>query len=153
MLEQRTAPAERVRAQDRAGRAHLDVERLADDRTAVRVEQHRNLVVRHVLELLHHQLAALRGRPPVHLAQRLALLVLADAVQVEPGRPPQHDVTAGKCHAELREDALELDEARIDEERRLRAEVLLRVREPERVLEHGPNRVESVAAARYLGRT
>jgi hypothetical protein len=88
----------------------LDVERLADNGPAICIEQNRDLVVRHVLELLHHQLAPPRGRPPVHLPQRLALLVLADAVQVEPGRPPQDDVTARHRHAQLREDALELDQ-------------------------------------------
>src|SRR4029453_19139963 len=79
----------------------------------------------------------------------LALLILADAVQVEPRRAPQHDVTACERHAELREDAVELDEAWVDEERRLGAEGLLRAREPERILEHGPHRVEPVAAARH----
>ena len=78
-----------MRVQDRAGGAHGDLEALARAAPRVAVEQDRDLVARRVLELLHHQPSAPRGRAPVHLAERLALDVLAHAVQLEPGRPPQ----------------------------------------------------------------
>ncbi len=82
-----------VREQDRPGGAHRHVEgrlrRLPGDRGGVTVEEHGDLVARRVLQLLHHQLPAVGGRAPVHLAQRLALLVLAHAVQLEPGRPAE----------------------------------------------------------------
>ena len=86
--------ADRVREQDRARSPDLNVERVPDDRPPVGVQEHRDLVVRRVLELLHHQLSALRSRPPVHLAKRLALLVLAHAVQIEAGGPAQQQPAA-----------------------------------------------------------
>ena len=88
-------PRSDVRAQDRARRAHLHVEGLGDHGLLVRVEEHRDLVVGRVLELLDHQRSAPCGRPPVHLAQRLALLVLADAVQVEARGAAQQQPAAG----------------------------------------------------------
>ena len=64
------------------------VRRRRRDPRALRVEQDGRLVARRVLELLDHQLPALRGRGPVHPPQRLALCVLAHAVEVEAARPP-----------------------------------------------------------------
>src|SRR4029078_2317755 len=100
--------------------------------------------------LLDHELAALCGCPPVHLAQRLALLVLADRVQVEAGRSPQEHAPTGLGRtARLREDAIELDEAREDEERRLRTPQLLGARERERILEDRAHGLEAVPAAAH----
>ena len=53
------------------------------DEARVGIEQDEHLVARRILEVLDHQLTALRGRRPVDAPQRLALLVLAHAVQVE----------------------------------------------------------------------
>src|SRR6266516_3341218 len=81
-----TTSAPSLCEQKRAGGTNLDVEALADDRACLTVEQDGDLIARRVLELLHHQLATLRGRAPVHLAQRLAFLVVADAMQIEAWR-------------------------------------------------------------------
>ena len=147
--QHRPPPAPDVREQERARRAHLHVEALADDRLRVGVEHDRDLVARRVLELLDHQLRAPRGRAPVHLAQRVAVLVVAHAVQVEARRPPQQQpppvVRAG---AALREEPVELDQARVDEQRAGRLERLLDPLEAERVLDHRDRALELVAAAR-----
>ncbi len=92
--EHRPPGVRRVRAQDRAGGAHLDVEAVLDHGARVRVENDRDLVARRVLELLHHQLAAARRRLPVHLPERLPLLVLAHRVEVEARRATQQQPPA-----------------------------------------------------------
>ncbi len=141
-----------MREQDRARGADLNVERVPDDRPPVGVQEHRHLVVRRVLELLHHQLSALRSRPPVHLAKRLALLVLAHAVQIEAGSPAEQHPAAALAQAGiLREEALEVDEPRVDEERRLASELGLGAGQPEGILEDRPHGLEAVAAAGHAG--
>ena len=131
--------------QDRSRGAHGDLEVLALD--AVAVEQHRDLVARRVLELLHHKAPALRGRAPVHLPQRLAVHVLADAVQLVARRTPQEEPSAVLCvGAALREQPLERDEPRVDDERLRLALHELRPRETERILHGEPHGVERVAA-------
>ena len=86
----------------------------------------------------------------MHLAQRFPLLVLADAVQVEPGRAPQEHAAARlRRAAGFREDAVELDQARVDEERRLGAQELLGPGERERILEDGSHGFEAVPPATH----
>ena len=78
-------------------------------KSGARVEHHRGLVARRVLQLLHHQLLAARGRAPVHAPQRLAVLVVAHGVQVEAGAARQQvapDMPFGP--AALREQPVEL---------------------------------------------
>ncbi len=90
--EHRALALANVRIEDRAGGgANLDVEAAPDDGLRIGVEEHRDLVARRILELLHDQLSATRGRRPVNAAERLALLILADAVKLEPARPSQQE--------------------------------------------------------------
>src|SRR5205807_10549986 len=117
--------------------------------TLVGVEENRDLVARRVLEVLDHQLAATRGGAPVHLAQRLAVLVLAHAVQLEAARAAQEQPAAVvRVRARLGEESVELDEARVDEERAAAGKLHLRPLEPERVLEERARLAERVAPAR-----
>ena len=83
--EQRRPPAARLCPDERACDPGLQVEH----RRRRSVEHDRHLLARRVLELLDHQLAAPRRRGPVHAAQRVAVLVLAHAVDVEAGRALQ----------------------------------------------------------------
>ena len=147
--EDRPAAVPHVRAEDRAGRAHLHVEALADGPARVGVEEDGDLVARRVLEVLHHQLPAAGGRAPVHLPQRLAVHVLAHAVQLEAARPAQEQLPAvDRVRAGLGEQAVELDEARVDEERAAARELHLGLLQPERVLEERARLAERVAPAR-----
>ena len=117
----------------------------------VSVEQHRDLVARRVLELLHHQRAAARGRRPVDAPQRLSLLVVADAVEVEADGPPQQEPPAVLgAGAAVEEEPLELDEARVDDERLPVVERHPRFREPERVGDREADRLEAVASSRHV---
>src|SRR5205814_1262979 len=85
----------------------------------------------------------------VHLAQRLAVLVLAHAVQLEAARPTQEQLPAvDRVRARLGEQAVELDEARIDEKRPAARQLHLRPLEAERVLEERARLAERVAPAR-----
>ena len=99
------------------------------------VEDHRDLVARGVVEILDHQLAPAGGGRPVHLAQRLALLVLAHAVQVEAGRTPHREAPALVRLDPLGEDAFQLDQARVDEERAVGRQRLLDPLQAEGVVE------------------
>ena len=86
----------------------------------------------------------------MHLAKRLALLILAHAVQIEAGGPAEQHPAAALAQAGiLREQAVEVDEPWVDEERRLASEVGLCACQPERILEHRPHGFEAVAAAGY----
>ena len=139
-----------VRAQNRARGAHLDVEAFAADGARVSVEQDRDLVARGILELLDHQLAAPRGRPPVHLPQRLSLLVLAHRVEVEAGRAAQQQPPPVlRVRAALREEPVERDEPRVDEQGAARGQVDLGAREPERILDRRPRLLDGVPPPRH----
>src|SRR5713101_6654668 len=83
--------ASHVRVEDRTGRPYLYVEALPHYRLRVGIQQDGELVARRVLELLDHQLAASRGRRPVHAAQGLALFVLPHAVKLEPAVPAEEE--------------------------------------------------------------
>src|SRR6188472_2939682 len=74
--EERPPAAPYVGEQERARSADLHVEALPHDRLRVGVEHDCDLVARGVLQLLDHQLRPPRGRAPVNLAQRVAVLVL-----------------------------------------------------------------------------
>ncbi len=152
--ERRVPAALHMRVEDRARGAqpHLErrVGRDADESRRVRVEEHRRLVAGRVLELLHHQLAAPGGRGPVDASQRLALLVLADAVQLEPGGPAHDQLPpAGGAAARVREDRLEVDEPRVDEQRGRARERNLDALEAERILEDDRRGRDRVAPARH----
>ena len=139
-----------VGAQNRARGAHLDVEAFAADGARVRVEQDGDLVARGILELLDHQLAAPRGRAPVHLPQRLSLLVLADGVEVEAGwAAQQQPPPVLRVGAALREEPVERDEPRVDEQRAARGQVDLDAREPERVVDRRPRLLDDVPPSRH----
>ena len=139
-----------MRTKDRTGRAHLLVEAVPRNRGRLRVEDDGDLVARGVLELLHHQLAAACGRPPVHFSQRLALLVLAHRVQVEARRPPQQQPPSVlRVRAALGEEPVERDEPRIDEQGAAGGEIDLRVRQPEGVVDHRLRLLDHVAPSRH----
>ena len=83
--------------------------------------------------------------------QRLALLVVADAVEVEADRPPQQKPPAVLgAGAAVEEEPLELDEARVDDERPPLLERQPRLRETERVGDRQPDRLEAVASSRHV---
>src|SRR5512133_1609011 len=145
-----TTSASSLCEQKRAGGTNLDVEALADDRACLTVEQDGDLIARRVLELLDHQLATLRGRAPVHLAQRLALLVVADAMQIEATRAAQQQASSVlSVGSALREEAVELDQAWVDEQGPGSGERDLGPLEPECVLEHCADVEEEVAPAAH----
>ncbi len=151
--ERRTPAAARVGLDDGAGGADRELEarvgRLADDDARVRIEEHGGLVPRRVLELLDHQMAAPRGRGPVDAAERFALLIIADAVEVEAGRPPQEQpATLRRARAGFREEAIDVDEPRVDEDRRGRRQRHCDPLEPERILDHHLGFLDRVAPAR-----
>ena len=85
----------------------------------------------------------------MHLAQRLALDVLAHAVQLVAGRPPQQQAPPVlRVRAALREEPVERDEPRVDDERLRLALHDLDAGEAERILDRQPNRLERVPPAR-----
>ena len=111
-----------MRMEQRAGCPYGGVEarpgRRADVARRIAVEQHDHFVARRVLELLDHQLPAAGGRAPVHLAQRLALLVVAHRVEVEAAWPTKQQPAAVlRAAAGLREEPFESDEPREDDDR------------------------------------
>ncbi len=137
----------RVREQDRSRGAHLQVERRRRC-PRPRVEQDGDFVARRILQLLDHQARALGGRAPMDAAQRFALLVVAHAVQVEAARlAHQQPPALGKGRTDAREEAVELDQPRVDENRGGGVQVDLRAGQAERVLEHRGHLLELVAAA------
>src|SRR6266511_4986624 len=98
-----------VRLQDRSRRPYGEVED-GLGASLPGVEHHGDVVARRVFELLHHQVPAPRRRPPVHLAQRVALDVVAHAVQIEATGTLQQHATAVAClRTRLGEEAVELD--------------------------------------------
>ena len=85
----------------------------------------------------------------MHLAQRLAVLVLAHAVQLEAARPAEQQPAAvEEVGARLGEDAVELDETRVDENRPAGSELDLGALETERILDHRARLRVRVPAAR-----
>ena len=113
------------------------------------VEEDRDAVARSVLELAHHQLAAPRGRRPVHGPQRLALHVVAHAVRIEPARAPQGGSAASlPPPAGVREEALQLGDPRPHEDGRLSGDLDLEARQAEWIVRHENPRPEAIAAAR-----
>ena len=146
--ERAAAAAAVMRLEDRAGRPDRDLEALAGDGALVSVEKHGHLVARCILELLDHQLAAPGGRAPVHLAERVAPHVVANAVQLEARRPLQeHAPALLRVRAALGKELLERDEPRVDDERLRLALDDLRPRERERVLDRETHRIEGVPAS------
>ncbi len=135
--------------QDRARCAHGHLEALPRSAPLVAVEEDRDLVARRVLELLHHELAAPRRRAPVHLAQRLAPLVLAHAVQLEACRPAEEEPAAVLCvRTSLGEEPFQRDQARVDDKRLRLPLDELAARQRERILDREPHGLECVAPAR-----
>ena len=152
--ERRAPPSGGVRLDDRARRAHRQLEarigRVADHHRRVAVEQHCRLVPRRVLQLLHHQVAAPGGRRPVDAAERLALLVVADAVEVEARRTAQEQPTPLRCpRPRLGEEPVDVHEPRIDENRRTRRQLDGDPLEAERILDHDLGLLDRIAAARH----
>jgi hypothetical protein len=85
----------------------------------------------------------------VDLPQRLAALVLADGVELEARGPAQQQpATILGVSAALREEAVESDEARVDEQRRAGFEVELGSSEAEWVVDRRTRGLEDVTAAR-----
>src|SRR5215210_5748447 len=151
--EARMPAAARVGPEQRSCRADLGVEAgIAGRPYAVprlRVEDDDDLVARGVFQLLDHQLLAAGGRRPVHPAQRFAALVLADAVKLETGGPPEEDPpTAVRTEPALREERGQASEPGIDEQRCRVLERLDLARKSEGILDDGPGTREAVAAAR-----
>ena len=83
------------------------------------------------LFLADHDLAAAGGRGPVDAAQRLAPLVLPHAVEVESRRPAQEQPPSlRRPRPGLREEPVDVDEPRVDEDRALRGQLDLDPFEP-----------------------
>src|SRR5712691_11335788 len=100
--------------------------------------------------LLHHQVAAPRRRAPVHLAQRIALDVVAHAVEIEARRTlEQQPSSLARVHAGHREQPVELDQPGIHDESLLPAEWQLDAFESERILDDRNGLLERIAAARH----
>jgi hypothetical protein len=151
--ERRPPSAARVGAQDRPRGAHGELEArvgsLADDRSRVGVEEHRGLVARRVLQLFHHQPAALRGGRPVDAPERLALLVLAHAVEVEARRAAQQEPAAlRRARPCIGEEPVHVDQTGVDEDRGGSWELDRDALEAERVLDHDLGFLDRVAPAR-----
>src|SRR5207247_734101 len=146
--ERRAAAPPRVGLQDRAGGPHGDVE----ERTGAAspgVEDDGDVLTRRVLQLLDHQVPAPCRRAPVHLAQRVALDVVPHAVQVEAARALQEEAAAvARVYPGLREQTLEVDEARIDDECTALGQARPPALEPERILDERDRLFDAVAAAR-----
>src|SRR5207253_2276312 len=121
----------------------------AGDPRGIAVEEHRDLLARRILELLHHQRTTACGGGPVDAPQRLPLLVVADAVDLEADGPPQQEpapvLGAG---AAVEENPLEVDQPWVDDERLLLVERKCGLRETERIGEGQLHRCEAVASAR-----
>ena len=82
-------------------------------------------------------------------AERLPLLVVAHAVEVEAGRPPhQEPAPLGGARSGFREQPVHVDEPRIDEDRRARRKLDRGPLEPERVLDHDLGLLGRIAPAR-----
>src|SRR4029450_7634744 len=78
------------------------------------------------------QLLPAGGRGPVHAAQRLAALVLPDAVQLEAGRSAQeHPARAVRAKPALGEQGAERCQSWKDEERTGIGQLLVAARQPE----------------------
>ena len=104
--EAATPSSLQVGLQNRTCCAYGDLEALAGTDLRVAVEQDGDLVARRILELSHHQPPAPRRRAPVHLPERFALGVLANAVQLVAGRSPEQQTASVLCmRAALREQA------------------------------------------------
>ena len=85
----------------------------------------------------------------MHAPQRLSLLVVAHAVEVEAGRPAEQEPASfERARAGVGEERVEVDEPRVDEHRLACRERDLDPLEPERVLEHGLRGLDRIAAAR-----
>ena len=144
-----------MRLQDRSGNANGRVEARvgggADDPHRVAVEEDDHPVVRRVLELLDHELSATGARRPVHAAQRLALLVLADRVEVESGGTPQEQPpSVAADDAGVAEEAVERDEPGPDDERRpLERDRRLDGREAEEIADHDLSCIDRMDPARH----
>ena len=116
----------------------------------VAVEQDRDLVARRVLELLHHQLPAARGRRPVHLAA--ATRPPRTRARCAARSPSGAGAAAGAVARAWRrfgEEPLELDEPRVDEQRACVRQRHAACSSAERVLDRARSPLERVAAARH----
>ena len=83
-------------------------------------------------------------------AQRLSLLVVADAVEVEADGPPQQELPAVLGPgAAVEAEPLELHETRIDHQRLLVLERQAGLRQPERVRDRQADRLEAVPPSRH----
>ena len=152
--ERRTPPSARVRLEDRAGGADGELEarigRVTHDQRRSASRSTARLVPRRVLQLLDHQVAAPGRRRPVHAPQRLALLVVADAVEVEAARPPQQQPPPlRRPRTGLGEEPVDVDEPRVDEDRRPRGELDVDALEAEGVLDDDLGLLDRIAAARH----
>src|SRR4029079_1252089 len=110
----------------------------SDASRRVAVEDDDHPVVRRVLELLDHELSPTSARRPVHPAQRLTLLVLADRMEVESGGAPQEQPPSVAANdAGVAEEAVERDEPRPDDEGQpLERERRLDGRKAEKIADH-----------------
>ena len=106
----------RVHWRSTAKRRKLMVKELTETpRDEAAVEQHGGLVARRLGQLLDHQLAALGRRAPVDAAQALALLEVADRVQVVARRAAQQRAAlAAARRAGIGEHAVQLEHPRVD---------------------------------------
>src|SRR5919201_2083373 len=151
-VQERGPSSSRVSEQERAGCADLEIEariRRRPRRACSRVQEDCDLVARRVLQLLHDELPAFRGRGPVHPPERLSLDVLAHAVEIEAARSPQEQATPVRLASPpVREERSELDQARVDEERRARRKPDVGASDAEGVLDHGRGLLERIAATR-----
>ncbi len=94
-------------------------------------------------------MAAPRRRRPVHAPERFALLVVTNRMEVEAGRPAEEQAPALEgAGAGVREERVEVDEARVDEDGVARWQRDLDLLETEGVFEEGLRRLDRIAAAR-----
>ncbi len=103
-----------------------------------------------VLELLHHQLPTTGSRRPVDATKGLALLVLPDGVEVEPGLAAQEQsAPVSAVAARVAEERVQVDEPRVNGDRgSRRAQGQLDRLEPQVVAERDPGVRELEAATR-----
>src|SRR5207247_3315397 len=88
-----------------------------------------------------------RSGAPMHLPQRLSLLVLPHRVEVEAARPAQQQPPAVLYMVtRFGEERVELDEPRVDDERAARLERHDHALEPEGILDRDLRRLDVVAA-------
>src|SRR5580765_7888112 len=112
-----STPTLHVGIEERTGRPYLYLEALSHHRLRISVEENRDLVTRRVLELLDHQLAAARGRRPVHTPQGFALRIFAHAVELDAAVPAQEQsLSVMRAGAGLAEERPEAHEPRIDKQ-------------------------------------